>query len=235
MKLYLATGNRHKIGEVSAILAASGIAAEVLPPSAVGGMPEVVEDTGTFVGNATKKARALADALVQRRHVLSLGQTMSAAAGAGDFVTGQDMTSSVWAVADDSGVCVDALDGHPGVESAYYAGHPSNDAANNAKLLAALQGVPTERRRAAFHCCIVAVSRDGRAVSFEGRCPGVILEAPRGSGGFGYDPLFQPDGFSVSYAELDDAVKNTISHRARALAKFVAWLRDSLGAEMAQK
>ncbi|MBE2214107.1 MAG: RdgB/HAM1 family non-canonical purine NTP pyrophosphatase [Opitutaceae bacterium] len=198
MRLYLATGNRHKLGEVTAILAASGITAEVLPPSAVGGMPEVVEDTGTFVGNATKKARALAAKL----------------------------PAGSWAVADDSGVCVDALDGDPGVESAYYAGHPSNDAANNAKLLAALRGVPEERRGAAFHCCIVAVNTDGSVVSFEGRCPGRVLETPRGTGGFGYDPLFRPDGCSVSYAELDDSVKNTISHRARALAKFVAWLRD---------
>lgn len=198
MRLYLATGNRHKLGEVTAILRASGIAAEVLPPSAVGGMPAVVEDTGTFLGNATKKARALAALL----------------------------PAGAWAVADDSGVCVDALGGAPGVESAYYAGHPSNDAANNAQVLAALAGVPESRRRAAFYCCIVAVSTAGELVSFEGRCPGRILDAPRGSGGFGYDPLFLPDGFSVSYAELDDAVKNTISHRARALAGLVAWLRD---------
>lgn len=199
IQLYLATGNRHKIGEVTAILAASGIAAEVFPPSAVGGMPEVVEDTGTFVGNATKKARALAARL----------------------------PAGAWAVADDSGVCVDALDGAPGVESAYYAGHPTNDAANNARLLEALRDVPAERRRAAFHCCIVAVSTDGESVSFEGQCHGRVLEAPRGSGGFGYDPLFLPDGFSISYAELDDAVKNTISHRARAMAKLVAWLRSA--------
>ncbi len=198
MRFYLATGNRHKIGEVTAILRASGIAAEVFPPSAVGGMPDVVEDTGTFLGNATKKARALAGKL----------------------------PPGAWAIADDSGVCVDALDGAPGVESAYYAGHPSNDAANNAKLLAALAGVPEGRRRAAFHCCIVAVSAEGEVVSFEGRCPGRMLSEPRGSGGFGYDPLFLPDGFAVSYAELDDAVKNTISHRARALAGLVAWLRD---------
>ena len=197
MHLYLATGNHHKIGEVSAILAASGVAAEVLPPSAVGGMPEVVEDTGTFIGNAMKKAHALA----------------------------AKIPAGAWALADDSGVCVDALDGHPGVESAYYAGHPCNDAANNAKLLAALRGVPADRRGAAFHCCIVAVNTDGRAVSFEGRCPGRILDTPRGTGGFGYDPLFLPDGFSISYAELDESVKHTISHRARALAKLVAWLR----------
>ena len=197
IQLYLATGNPHKIGEVTAILAASGIAAQVFPPSAVGGMPEVVEDTGTFVGNAGKKASALAARL----------------------------PAGAWALADDSGVCVDALGGEPGVESAYYAGHPSNDAANNAKLLAALHGVPEARRRAAFHCCIVAVSTTGRREVFEGRCPGRILDAPRGTGGFGYDPLFLPDGCSVSYAELEDAVKNTLSHRARALQKLVAWLR----------
>jgi XTP/dITP diphosphohydrolase len=199
MKLYLATGNAHKIGEFTAILAAAQLPAEVLPPSAVGGMPHVDEDTGTFEGNARKKALALA-AMIPR---------------------GED----AWALADDSGVCVDALDGAPGVESAYFAGHPSNDTANNAKLLALLYAVPPEKRTAAFYCCIVAAAPDGRTFTFEGRCPGRVLNAPRGTGGFGYDPTFQPDGCEQSYAEIGPDLKHRISHRARALAQFVAWLR----------
>jgi XTP/dITP diphosphohydrolase len=92
-------------------------------------------------------------------------------------------------------------------------------------LLALLRDVPPEKRTAAFYCCIVAASADGRTFAFEGRCPGRILTAPRGHGGFGYDPLFRPDGFEPSYAELGADVKHRISHRARALAQFVAWLR----------
>lgn len=199
MTLYLATGNAHKIGEVSAILAAAHINAQVLPPSAVGGMPQVEEDTGTFEGNARKKALALA----------------------------VKIPADAWALADDSGVCVDALGGAPGVESAYYAGHPSNDAANNAKLLAALRDVAPGQRTASFFCCIVAAAGDGRTNAFEGRCPGRVLAAPRGVGGFGYDPVFQPDGCTESYAELASDVKNRISHRARALAEFIVWLRGA--------
>ncbi len=132
----------------------------------------------------------------------------------------------ILAVADDSGLCVDALHGDPGVHSAYYAGHPTNDAANNAKLLAALQRVPPEHRTAAFHCCIVAAAPDGRTFVFTGRCPGRVLSAPRGTAGFGYDPLFVPDGQDLTAGELPPGIKNRISHRARALAEFVAWLKE---------
>jgi len=196
MKIVLATGNAHKIGELTAIFAAARLPVEVLPPSAVGGMPVVVEDAGTFEGNARKKALALAALL----------------------------PAGAWAVADDSGLCVDALEGEPGVESAYYAGHPTNDAANNAKLLAALRDVPAEQRTAAFHCCIVAAAPDGCTFAFEGRCPGRVLTAPRGTAGFGYDPLFLPDGQTQTAAELPAEIKNRISHRGRALARLVAWL-----------
>ncbi len=201
MKLFLATGNAHKLAELSSILRASGVSMKLIPPSAVGGMPEVEEDAATFEGNARKKAEALAAVLRERGE------------------------SSAWAVADDSGLCVDALDGAPGVTSARYAGPDAADGANLAKLLRALAHVPAAERAAAFHCCIVAAAPDGRAVVFEGRCPGRIIDAPRGEGGFGYDPAFVPDGFEETFSELPGDVKNTISHRARALARFIVWLR----------
>jgi XTP/dITP diphosphohydrolase len=203
MRLYLATGNAHKIGELTAILAAARLDVQVSPPSALGGMPEVLEDTGTFEGNARKKAFALAARLPTE-------------------------AEDAWAVADDSGLCVDALGGAPGVESAYFAGKPTNDAANNARLLAELQQVPPEKRTAAFHCCIVAAARDARTVSFHGRCPGRVLDTPRGVSGFGYDPLFLPDGEKLTAAELPPDIKNRISHRARALAQLIAWLRKNV-------
>jgi XTP/dITP diphosphohydrolase len=163
-------------------------------------MPEVVEDADTFEGNGRKKALALA----------------------------ARVPPGSWAVADDSGLCVDALGGEPGVHSAYYAGHPTDNAANNAKLIAALRGVPLEQRTAAFHCCLVAVAPDGQVHVFEGRCPGRILSAPAGTGGFGYDPLFLPDGQERTAAELPPEIKHRISHRGRALARFIAWLQTNV-------
>jgi XTP/dITP diphosphohydrolase len=204
MKLYLATGNAHKVGEVSAIFAASGIEAEVLPPSAVGGMPDVVEDGDTFEANARIKALAL------------LEQVRAHNGGSSSWIV----------VADDSGICVDALDGAPGIRSARFAGEDATDADNNQRLLGLLDVViADEARTAAFHCAIVVAFPDGRTESFEGRCRGRVLRAPRGAAGFGYDPLFLPDGYDQTAAELPEEIKNSISHRARALAKFVNWLK----------
>jgi XTP/dITP diphosphohydrolase len=204
MKLYLATGNAHKIGELSAILAASGVSADVIPPAAVGGMPHVQEDADTFEGNALKKARALADRIRER--------------GAPD--------GSWAALADDSGLCVDVLGGAPGVHSAYYAGRDATDTANTAKLLAALAETPAAERSAAFRCVIAVVRHDGVQFTFEGRCPGRIVSAPSGGGGFGYDPVFVPEGHDLTFAELPAETKHAISHRGRALAGFTAWLRS---------
>ena len=121
-----------------------------------------------------------------------------------------------WCMADDSGLEVNALGGAPGVHSARYAGEPSDMAANNALLLRNLDGV--EDRRANFTCAIALVAPDRARHSAIGRCHGRIALAPSGAKGFGYDPLFIPDGYSLSFAELGEAVKNGISHRARALA-----------------
>lgn len=165
----------------------------VLSPGEVGGLPEVIEDQPTFTGNARKKAESGA------------------------------LASGRWCLADDSGLCVDALGGAPGIFSARFAGSHGDDKANNEKLLADLAGVPTEDRGAHFTCALALASPDGRTeASFEGKVNGLILEEPRGTGGFGYDPLFlfnEPDHplTGRGFAELSPAEKADISHRGRAL------------------
>jgi XTP/dITP diphosphohydrolase len=134
-------------------------------------------------------------------------------------------------LADDSGLEVDALDGAPGVQSARWAGEPCDDGANNRKLLGALAGVPDERRTARFRCALVFVDSDGTWLSSDGACEGRIGRAPRGAGGFGYDPLFLVDGDAAgrTMAELAPDEKNRISHRARALEKMVQALEQRYG------
>ena len=161
----------------------------------------VDEDAPTFAGNAEKKARAALAA------------------------------SGLPSLADDSGLEVDALDGAPGVLSARYAGEPCDDGANNRKLLGALAGVPAARRTARFRCALVFVDGDGTRLGADGSCEGRIGEAPRGAGGFGYDPLFLVDGDARgrTMAELLPDEKNRISHRARALEKMVRLLEERDG------
>ncbi|SEW13489.1 RdgB/HAM1 family non-canonical purine NTP pyrophosphatase [Luteibacter sp. 329MFSha] len=134
------------------------------------------------------------------------------------------------ALADDSGICVDALDGAPGLYAARYAGTHGDSAANNAKLLRELDGVPPEKRGAYFIAVLVLLRHadDPAPLIAEGRWYGHILEAPRGEGGFGYDPLFLPDGHDVSAAELDFALKNRLSHRGQALERLKAGLAGSV-------
>lgn len=128
-------------------------------------------------------------------------------------------------IADDSGLCVDALGGAPGIHSARYSGQ-GGDAANNARLLAELAGVPPERRGASYHAVIVVVRGDELLLEAEGRCSGVILEAPRGSAGFGYDPLFFVPELGKTFAEIPAAIKHGISHRGQALRRIVSeWPR----------
>lgn len=131
-------------------------------------------------------------------------------------------------VADDSGVSVDALNGMPGVLSARWAGRHGDDAANLTLLLGQIQDVPDERRGAAFVSCCALVSSSGSVV-VRGEWPGTIAHEPRGSGGFGYDPIFVPAGGSVSAAELTPAEKDAASHRGRALAQLVPALRELAG------
>jgi XTP/dITP diphosphohydrolase len=121
------------------------------------------------------------------------------------------------AIGDDSGLEVDALGGEPGPRSARYAGPEATDAENNARLLTALAGVPAERRTARFRCVLaLAGASEGGELVAEGVCEGRILDAPRGSGGFGYDPLFLPEGETMTFAELTPERKDGVSHRARA-------------------
>jgi len=158
------------------------------------GLPAVVEDAATVRENAIKKAIETAKAA-------------------------QCLT-----LADDTGLEVDALNGEPGVRSARYAGEEASYHENNRKLLAALHGLPLEKRTARFRCVIAIADGNGLVDTVEGICNGVITADERGGGGFGYDPLFIPDGQVKSFGELSPDVKNRISHRAKALAKALAVL-----------
>ena len=195
MRLHLASGNAHKAEEFAALAVQAKLPVEIISARAAGGMPPVVEDTGTFRGNAAKKARAL-------RAVLPAGS---------------------WVLADDSGLCVNALDGAPGVESAYYAGPQSDSAANLRQLVQTMRGVPMEQRGAYFVCVLVVINGDGAEYVFEGRCEGALREEPEGGAGFGYDPLFVPAGKTQTFAQLSEADKNDLSHRGRAWAQLVEW------------
>ena len=125
-----------------------------------------------------------------------------------------------WVLADDSGLSVDALNGAPGVFSARYAGEDGNTPKNNALLLKNLAGVTN--RTAHFHCAVVLIDPEGVEHVFEGVCDGRIIDKQMGEGGFGYDPLFVPDGFTKTFAELKPEEKNAISHRGRALRQVIA-------------
>lgn len=163
---------------------------EILPCDAFSGCAEVVEDGATFAENALKKARAIA------------------------CHTGRIT------IADDSGLEVDALGGLPGLFSARFAGEPADDRRNNDKLLAELDRVPDDRRGAQFKCVIAIVDGAGREKTVEGVYRGVILRVPRGGQGFGYDPLFLDRASGLTFAELEAAGKNSISHRGRAIREL---------------
>lgn len=193
--IHLATGNAHKVAEFQRLADGSGLPVRIVPAVA---MPGVEEDTGTFAGNARKKAQALQALL----------------------------PPDAWVLADDSGVCVDALAGAPGVESAYYAGPQHDSAANLHRLTEVMRGVPEERRAAYFLCVLLLRGPGGQEQVFEGRCEGVLAREPAGGEGFGYDPLFIPAGHDRTYAQLSEAEKNQISHRARAWAGLAAHLAN---------
>lgn len=129
-------------------------------------------------------------------------------------------------LADDSGLEVDALDGAPGVHSARYAGTHGDDKGNNAKLLRELDGVPQEERTARFRCTMVLAEKGEALADFSGAVEGRIRHEEEGEGGFGYDPLFIPEGHEASFASLPAEVKNGMSHRARALEQVIAWLAN---------
>ena len=191
-KLVIATGNAHKLDEISRLLQPLGI--EVVS-QAVFNVPEAEEPHITFVENALAKAR----------HAARL--------------------TGLPALADDSGLCVAALGGAPGVISAIYAGEPRSDARNNEKLLAAMQGITD--RRAHYHSTLVLVRHadDPQPIIAEGQWHGVILEVRRGEGGFGYDPLFLDPVLGQSVAEISTEDKNRVSHRGQALRLLLEKLK----------
>ena len=214
--LLIATRNAHKVGEIQAIL---GAQFQFLTLNDFPNAPKVIEDAETFSGNAAKKAVELARWL-----------------SGSPLITHH---SSLLVLADDSGLEVDALNGAPGVHSARFAALDKNenskDADNNAKLLRLLNEVPLEKCTARVRCVIALVPvPTGKVEStspvcfadefvaqiFDGACEGRIQFSASGHGGFGYDPLFVPDGFTQSFAELGEDVKNKLSHRAHALAKL---------------
>ncbi len=197
MKLVIATGNRHKVDEIRAIL--SGLDVDLVASADLPDVPDVVEDGETLEANAVKKARCVAEA------------------------------TGLPALADDTGLEVDALGGAPGVYSARYSGYPPDYERNNDKLLRELAGVPASDRTARFRC-VVALALPGDGVStVEGVTRGTILETRLGDGGFGYDPLFLPDGFDRTYAQMSPTEKNAASHRGRAVRAARALVEAALG------
>ncbi len=197
LPLFLATGNAGKVTEFRALLAQYLPGAGLIlrtPRDWPEPLPEVEETGRTFAENARLKATALAAA------------------------------TNLPALADDSGLCVDALAGAPGIYSARWAGLDATDADRNAKLLDALAEVPGEARTAQFVCVVALALPDGTVWTVSGDCAGVILQQGRGGNGFGYDPLFLFPDLNQTMAELTDAEKNVRSHRAQAIARLVPML-----------
>jgi XTP/dITP diphosphohydrolase len=187
----LATRNAHKAEELDRILRSFGMDVELKTVDEFPGAPEVEETENTFEGNALLKARALC------------------------------AFTGLPAIADDSGICVDALEGNPGVLSARWSGATENvDRANLDLVLDQIKDVADENRGAKFMCAAVAVFPDGTELVAIGQMPGSLLRAPAGENGFGYDPIFVPTGFTKTTAEMSPSEKDAISHRGIALQEL---------------
>lgn len=247
--LLIATRNAHKVGEIRAILGDQFVYLTLndLPEA-----PEVVEDAGTFAGNATKKAVAIASwaATKVRSPKSEIRNPKSRHKGQHPASSIQHPVSAPdFVLADDSGLEVDALGGAPGVHSARFtaldtgASGNSTAAENNIKLLRLLNGLPLAQRGARFRCVLAltpvapaqpeasspvcyANELELQTELFEGICEGRIELEPKGLRGFGYDPLFVPHGYQQTFGELSEEVKNRLSHRAQALQKLAEWLKS---------
>jgi XTP/dITP diphosphohydrolase len=200
MRLLLATRNAGKLAELQRLLAGAVPGVEVVGLDAVPDFPKTVESGATFAENALLKARDATRA------------------------------TGLPAVADDSGLAVDALNGMPGVLSARWSGRHGDDDANTALLLGQLADVPDERRGAAFVCAAALVTPDGEEHVLERRWRGTVIREKRGTNGFGYDPVFVPEGLDLTSAELDPAEKDARSHRGQAFAALVPVVATTLGA-----
>ena len=195
-RVVLATRNQHKVTELRRILASSSLDVDLVGTESFPDLPDVAETGSTFAANALLKARDVA----QRTGLV--------------------------AIADDSGLCVDALNGMPGILSARWAGSHGDDAANLELLLAQLADVPSKRRGAAFYCAAAVAIPDGDERVVEGVLEGSLITEPRGSNGFGYDPIFTPLGYSLTTAELIPEEKDAISHRGHAFRALVPVLGE---------
>jgi XTP/dITP diphosphohydrolase len=198
-RLVLATRNAHKVIELRAILVGTGLDVDLVGADAYPDIPDVKETGVTFAENALLKARTLAEA------------------------------TGLPAVADDSGLCVDVLGGAPGIFSARWAGRHGDDAANLALLLAQLGDIDAPHRSAHFACAAALALPDGASRVAEGRLTGTLRHTPAGTGGFGYDPILQPDGDTRTCAELSPAEKNAISHRGKAFRALAPTVAELLG------
>lgn len=199
--LWIGTNNQKKLGELTRLLAPLGV--QLRTPKDLGQPFEPVEDQPDFAGNARKKATLLAD------------------------------LAGAIAIADDSGLCVDALDGRPGVLSARYGGPGLDDRGRLQRLLEELRDVPAEHRTARFVCSLCVAAPGGRVLAaIEQTCEGVLRTEPTGAGGFGYDPIFVPiehrDDPTTSFATLGAELKDTLSHRGKALRALAVRLPDLL-------
>jgi XTP/dITP diphosphohydrolase len=197
-RLVLATANAGKLAELARILAAEHADVTLASQAEFPGAPEVAETGATFADNALLKARAIAE------------------------------FTGLPAVADDSGLCVDALNGMPGVLSARWSGRHGDDEANLLLVLAQISDVRDDRRGARFVCAAALALPGGGEHVTEGVVTGRLIRAPRGQHGFGYDPIFVPDGYGITTAEMDPADKDKISHRGRALRALAPVIRRSL-------
>jgi XTP/dITP diphosphohydrolase len=198
-RLILATRNANKVTELRAILAGAGLSVELVGADEYPDIPDVPETGVTFAENALLKAHALARA------------------------------TGLPAVADDSGLCVGVLGGAPGIFSARWAGKHGDDKANLELLLAQLAEIGDEHRGACFACAAALALPDGTEQVVEGRLHGTLRHAPVGEGGFGYDPILQPEGEARTCAELSPGEKNAISHRGKAFRALAPVIRDLLG------
>jgi len=197
-RVVLATRNQHKVAELRRILDGSGMDIELVGTEEFADLPDVAETGATFAANALLKAKDVA----QRTGLV--------------------------AIADDSGLCVDALNGMPGILSARWAGKHGDDAANLQLVLAQLADVPHSRRGAAFHCAAAVATPEGDERVVEGVLEGSLIDSPRGTNGFGYDPIFTPRGYALTTAELTPAEKDAISHRGQAFRALVPVLAEML-------
>jgi XTP/dITP diphosphohydrolase len=196
VQLVLATRNAKKLAELDRLLVGAGLDVEILGSDAFGDLPEIEETGSTFAENSLIKARAVST------------------------------HTGLIAIADDSGLCVDALDGQPGIYSARWAGQGATDESNLALVLEQIRDIEPARRTAHFACAAALVLPSGEEYVVQGQVNGVLLTQRRGVGGFGYDPIFLPDGFDITTAEMTSEQKDAISHRGQAMRALVPVIQE---------